>query len=329
MIYPVSMAVGVVTRSTVAAILLTTIFFVFNGLVHVSWGWLEPKETETAEPAEEPAQELAPKSPAEPDSPYLTLFRRAVVALHVVLPKTSDADVMARALRKEVNPPLFRDAPSPLCLFRAPPGTRVAEAGVPAELAGPGARLRTLLGEPRFALEGDAPDERLRYTLFRRPRASREVERGGKPRAIPESGTSAAKELLGAVEEDEANGDVERRLVSFGSSSDGVPTSASTLRWSRDVGGTPRARAAVLIPSSDEWMHTLWIEDDSGHADRMKALLDGIDRSMGLDGRPTGARPLSFSGSWKRNIFFSVGSSLAFASCVLLFGWWRLARIEF
>ena len=255
-----------------------------------------------------------------------------MVALHVVLPKTSDADVMARMARKQVNPPLYRDAGSDLRVFRAPTDASEVEPELPAELAGSDDVL-ALLGEPRFALHQDGQDGtegRARFTLFRRPRASREVERSGSVRVIEESGTGAAKDLRDALEE--AMGDeVDRKLASFGSSSRGVPASASILRWTRGANEDSRARAAVVIPSSDEWIHTVWIEDESGPAtaDRIDALVADVDRAMGLDKRSTGERPLSFRGSWKRNVFFSVGSSLAFVAVVLGIGWWRLARIEF
>jgi ABC-type transport system involved in multi-copper enzyme maturation permease subunit len=89
LILPVCMLVGAITRSTVASILLSTLFFFGNGCVHMVWQGIEQgRETASAKQAEE-------RGPG----PVARGFVIFVDGAHYALPKTSDADEIAAKLR--------------------------------------------------------------------------------------------------------------------------------------------------------------------------------------------------------------------------------------
>jgi ABC-type transport system involved in multi-copper enzyme maturation permease subunit len=329
LIYAVSMFVGVLTRSTVASILLTTIFFAFNGCVHGMWTGMAQQELVKIESVDEEDDEEEPEEVR--DEPLVvTLAIRANAVLHYALPKTSDADVLARKLRRAVNAPVFQDGTSLVCVFNTPDETEAVQPEPPAALDAPG--IAALLGEPRFQLRSTRPEERVTYTILRRPVGEIERERRGETVTVKESASLAATSLRETLAS-ELGVDAERRLLSFGSNASGQPAGGAALSWTREVDAVPRGRSAVLFKGArGDFLYTILVQDDSGEAteERAQALRDEIDRSMGI--LPRGSayeRNFTLTAPWRFNILFSVGSSLAFVAAMLVLGWWRLTRIEF
>lgn len=85
-VHAISMMIGVWTRSSPAAILLTLAFFIGNGCVHTGWKVKETLLGEVTSPADEPG-------------PTLQAFYSAVDGAHLVLPKTGDADEIVDIIR--------------------------------------------------------------------------------------------------------------------------------------------------------------------------------------------------------------------------------------
>jgi hypothetical protein len=171
--------------------------------------------------------------------------------------------------------------------------------------------------------------------LWRRPAETTETVRNGRTRVRRESSRNASERLEEAVAA-VAVGSVQRDGGSFGSNAKGVPASATILRWNQEVGGRTRTRGAVVFRGTDwDWFHTLTIDADGELDDAAweKAIRE-VDRAMGLDAnvlRKTNwyEEKLGLDAEIPYNVFFSIGSSLAFTAVMLLLGWWRLTRIEF
>ncbi|HED64701.1 MAG TPA: hypothetical protein ENJ09_04000 [Planctomycetes bacterium] len=347
LVYAVSMWVGVMTRSTVAAILLTVIFFSVNGCIHRAWGTMTQNElTRTAEveagrdlrrkersnpeaapeagAAEEDQADLDTDEIEDTESAFVTWMRRTITTLHYILPKTGDADVLAHKMRRVVNRPAFTDGTSLVSVFRIPDGfERVS----PAEVPPLPNEARALVGEPVLTLKGSLGDAPVTYTLLRRDVSKRTVERRGKSREVLESNSQAAQALREALEAAGATG-ISRTIMSLGANMHGNPMGAALLDWTE--GGHTR-RVAVFKGANGERLYTLWIEDGGMPSEeRDKLVFDTIHRAMGYDLKANSYEErFTLTAPWRYNILFSVGSSLAFVAVLLLLGWWKLRRIEF
>src|SRR5258706_5286091 len=86
LVHSVSLLMGVLTRSSVAAILMTILFFSFNGCIHQSWIGSEYYREQQRLEQEEKAKEGAPPEEGKIGGGPLFLFR-LVVGLHFLLPK--------------------------------------------------------------------------------------------------------------------------------------------------------------------------------------------------------------------------------------------------
>lgn len=329
LVYVVSMLVGVFTRSTVAAILLTTLFFVFNGCVHSTWVLVEfsaqyrlgaegegplGEEEEGANEQEEVDVESTTDS-------WLIALGRILSAVHYVLPKTSDADVMASKLRRAVDPPEFLDDLELFSLFELPDGFRSVEPVRPDVSP----QVAAALGEPVIALEGSIDAGAVvRYTLLARPFEQREVERRDGTKLVRETRSGAASSLRGLFD------DASRSFETFGVNPKGRPMSAAVVAWTA-AEGVP-GQALVIEGAEGERLFTVWIEDASGDdsAERRAAVRERLSAVCGLAHRiDPYERSFTLDAPWRYNILFSVGSSLAFVLILLLLGSWKLSRIEF
>ena len=179
-------------------------------------------------------------------------------------------------------------------------------------------------------------DTPLLYVLWRRPAEKTESVRAGKTRVRRESARTAADRIQEAIEAESAPAEVVRETSNFGSNAKGIPAGATFLRWTETVGGQARTRGAIVFRGTDfDWFYTLWIDAPGKLTDEAwSEAISNADRSFGLDvnvlKKPNWyEEELRLNAPLPYNIFFSVGSSVAFALVMLLLGWWRLARIEF
>lgn len=341
LIHSFSVLCGVVTRSTVAAILLASLFFLSNGCIHMGWiAWEQsshgPRLTLEAErQREEGADGSRPSAGAEErerdaDEPPQTLrvLRTVLDTLHFVLPKTTDADFFARKLRRALDRPAYRDDDSLVTVFRLEQGLEPLDE---AALAGldPGAELRAALGAARFAARSE---EGVLHSLWRREAKTSTTRVGERVRVRDELSSRAAEDLEALLVAAGAAG-LERESGRFGSEAGGRELSGASLRW-RDPAGAPR-QARVFRGSSNEWMYTLLIEapqplaaEGGSFDEAAAALLDqlGLDMAAIEEWYPS---QLGFTAPLRFNILFSLGSSLAFAAAMLLLALWRLRRIAF
>ncbi len=318
LVYSVSMLCGILTRSSVAALLVTVIFFVVNGAVHLTWTITEDARVEHAAGVE-------PSPPEVRNSPGF--FARGVSFLHYLLPKTSDAELLARKLRRAVAVSLWADEGSTLRLYELPDGFALDPAPTVPPPAPAEAALADTLGEARLALRQEAAG--LVATLWRRPARAEESTVAGKTRAREEFTRAAADALEAALpggKADEAN-------LDFASNARGIGgVSAYRLAW--DDGALTRVALVFKGRATEEgaraFLFTLLISGPRGWFERTGAeTARRLDVAFGLAPRANDLEDLlTFDADWRHNIFFSVGSSLLFAFVMLALGAWRLERME-
>ena len=121
--------------------------------------------------------------------------------------------------------------------------------------------------------------------------------------------------------------DVKRAREGLGDS-----LSATSIRWSLASEEGPEQRVAYVFKGVEEkLLFTLLIEQSADEAAFMGEV-QRITRHVRLDRQAIDEwypAQLRCDAPWRTNIFFSVGSSLAFAAFLLALGLWRLARIAF
>lgn len=333
LVFPFTMLVGVVTRSTVASILLSALFFLFNGCIQNAWVSLEQLEhgpnvaALVGRGAEEEEDEAGAAQPEEPrkgarDSAFGRALLATLDVARVVLPKTTDADHLARKLRTSLSEPFFRDEAEHVIVSRLSRGLAAHE--LPA--APPPAELAPHLGTLRLVARSDAPGApETEFTLWSRPVARSTSTVNGRERERVETLSRAGEALEDALA---ALGHAPTRVKSR------LPgdLDASRIDWSV---AEPAARhtAWCFKGSEGELLFTLLVRVP-GQPDEptLEAETLRLARYLTLDRTAIDAwypSQLRFDAPWRTNILFSLGSSLAFAALVLALGLWRLARIAF
>jgi hypothetical protein len=325
LVQTVSLVIGVFTRSSVATILCTVIFFAFNGCIQSTWvgkEWnMERRSAERDSDAPEPAK------PPELGFPILKLLAGTLDTLHYTMPKTSDADVLTRKLRTVVagHSLVLIDEAGNLAVDQNPEGFTLQ--GTPGKVD---------LHEAPATWASHAPDgtESGRIALSRR---SLLVERpgtaGAPPRISHQSTGQAANEFMKTLEgRPEVVDKPVKEHESF------VRPSHDLVRWTESEAGGKLERQRLFF-AVDDWMYELDIRAQPG-------LLDSDERVSRVDQFLSGFRVTKDEaaytdvGTWyeakfgwtaplKFNAFFSIGSSLAFAALMLGIAAWRLGRIDF
>lgn len=340
--YAFTLLCGVVTRSTMASLLLSACFFLFNGCIHKGWiQWQQATEGPSmrmvrheraeAERAEGEAGEADEAEEAgdeddDEESGTAQALLRTLDTLHLVLPKTTDADYLGQKLRAALDPPYFREESTYLTLARLPEGL---ETRTMTELAAH--PLHEALGEPLIVV-GDAD---ARHSVWRRQAVKSETRIGERVRERVETTSQAAKALEKALEARPGVSGVELAAKSerLGEEQPGAPLTGWSVTWSEGEPGTRRTRLAHVFKGlDDDIVYTVLVEAGSDLAPEAAAttglrLADGLYVDAAAAGEwylhQLGLRaPLRF------NILFSIGSTLLFAVLVLSLGAWRLARIE-
>lgn len=352
-----SCCVGVFTRSTVAAILMSVVFFMGTGCIHstwtmVSWG----REGEAAEAlrrqtdagngdeAVDPAKAAEDAKKAEADAPWiLRALLTTLDGLHYALPKTSDADVLTKKLRKAVEGEAWRivDDTTKLSITELPAGMEVLEPK--------SEKLHVDLAAAPLvfaAREGDVEMGRIqiarRTRLFERPDSGGKgmrtrklstqqvidelIERAKKSGQVVGDVTTEKTEIDGlyavAAHWSEAGGQRTVHAMTFGDwvveidaryASDWQPPEG------RSRGGPPGANPGVRSSLEQQARH-LRVFLTHVHLARQ---VDIPDPNTWYEKRFTWTGPLS------SNIGFSIGSSLLFVALMLGLSWWKLRRIEF
>ncbi|MEW6072818.1 MAG: hypothetical protein AB1726_09540 [Planctomycetota bacterium] len=319
LVYGVSMLIGVATRSTVASILLTTLFFLGNSCVQLIW----VQGVNNAPIVEESVEEELEHTGI---SRVLTV---TIDTLHYALPKTGDASRIAAKLRRSFARQPFRDRATGLLIADLPAGLEVAEEEDAAGPAWPAA-IGEALGDLRFAAAG--PDGEL-LRLWERearaiPRRRPNGEGQNRPEQLREAEDFLAERVEPAVGED--------RLETFALPKDrpaGAAEEEATFfrshagfAWTEEgAAGSQAIRIVVFLHRNR--VFTLEYRARAGEepGERFRAACGGFDASN----EPEYDRRFAIDAPLEFNILFSIGSSVAFAALVLLLGWWRLGRIDF
>jgi ABC-type transport system involved in multi-copper enzyme maturation permease subunit len=328
LVQTVSILVGVFTRSSVASILCTILFFTLNGCVHTVWVRSEyGREQLRAAEADEHGDVPASLKQAQP---ILVILSRVLDTLHYTLPKTHDADVVTKKLRTIVAQPstALRDEGAKLAVDRDPEGlTR-----------DPRAPTLDLLQSPAV-WTSKRPDgtESGRMTLSRRSRLVERPPPAGhkdeKPRTTRQSANQAANEFLKTLEG--------RPGVSAPPVKD--HRSAGTLSfevvsWTESEAAGTFARERLFCGVED-WMYEIDVMarvdsgDDLVREMRLSRFLEGLhvdqDDAQFLDISSWYELRFGWAAPLKFNAFFSIFSSIAFAVLMLVIAIGRLGRIDF
>ena len=309
-----SILVGVLTRSTVASILLTLVFMLFTGCVHRGWQGKEMfldhstvermRQDEEVPPEELSAGEVAARR-EDDASRWRDLLFFSIDAVHFTLPKTTDAAAIARKMRRDLE---HRYAelwdPEGGFLIAGPPRGWERRDG-PEALDGAGMTWALPDGSATIRLERRGARGTTRLRTAKALRISLESR--------PE--VSELEEERGWV----AN------------------TQTSRLNWvASGSAGERLHRAHVFIGGGK--LYTLEIEgtrawrEDKDAQGLVQDFVDGFTFNEGVHATDPFSRFENLFG-WDSplayNIFFSIASSLVFLAAVLAFAWWRLSRIDF
>ena len=359
-IHTVSMVIAVPTRSTVAAILLTVLFFFGNGCLHQGWQIRElykmsegqgmMAQARGTEAEEEGAATEAGEEAAEGGMSFTGALFFTLDMLHYTLPKTGDAGVMASKLRRATSAgPAFLDEDTKLEVVRLPPGFTLQEPSAP----GMGARSddwRELLGDRRLAATGDTGSG---IELWSRAKTKTEVtSRNGKVRQRTETLRDAADRFEALLASHPECTDVERfearpseygggDLVAYeGDSPPGADSPPpddldpdepalsldnECFSWTEN-GLTSRA---ALVRAGNRSYTILHRTPEVANAKPEFKTLCGEVRMNTRPEEDWYAKRFTMSAPLGYNILYSVGSSIAFAVVMLLLGWWRLSKIDF
>jgi hypothetical protein len=331
------------------------------GGVHAGWMLVEWKDqsdvskqiaslAEQADGDEDAAK--ASRKPSESNA-YLDALIGTLYGLHYVLPKTSDADVFTRKLRKSIErePPNLVDEPGELTFQRAledlaatrrgseepvrwstklvaPPPESVKDGRITADLALANA-VWTMTPQPPVSPS-------VRFEIMRRKRTiepSKDAAGTAKSRPRRMSANAAADELVArlktnaafAVEPTTRRGEIDRATAIF-------------VEWSEGTAEAQTVHDAALFTLGDALYEVrmsangAWPTQGERRAlfDRFLARIKlGEDEVYDFGVTRWYDQEFSLGAPWKYNILFSIGSSLAFVVLMLALSWWRIERIDF
>jgi len=327
-----SMLVGVLTRSTVAAILTTVMFFLFTGCTHMIWEAKEENQSRI-----EASREL--RDDSAPDADVFDQFERVMLRVldtaHYTLPKTNDATKIARKLRVE-----FGDLEAPVrdpdtgLEIRVPPEDWDTEGDFPEEpVVWTSADEDALLRLERQQWDGpESEGDEYRWGHWTRFMAGRVAdEMRAEIEAAPETAELTEKRTKRGNWRDE-EGDFETVRAEF------ADQSAVFLEWTEERDAGERARRAYVFARHPDWIYTVEVDLPAGWEDdeERARLIDGFTASFTFQDDDDDRNPdewfterFDWDAELKYNIFFSIGSTLAFVLLMLAFGAWRLSRIDF
>ena len=342
-VHGVSTFAGVLTRSTIAATLIALVFYMGTGCVHTGWrirAYIqESAETRKLRASMEADREDDVKLPAlfdEEPSTVTKIFLLTLDTVHYTLPKTSDADIITSRLRRaiEMKRIVIEDEGARLTIQHPPEGFELVDGDLPEASKG---RILVDLGKQPvvWRLVDSEGEETARIELSRRSRVVERpsnAESGGRPRTRKLSAAAAAEEW---IERAKAAGVPESATSERKQAVDSIP--AVVVSWREDTPAGPRARHVAVLSAGD------WLVEVSGTADAGWTTPE--DREMHLDrflGEFEIAREVEFEDpdTWYErrfaadaplpyNLWFSIGSSIAFTVLMLVLAAWKLSRIDF
>lgn len=296
--HAISCTIGVFTRNTIAAILLTLVFMPINCAMHAGW---EQMAVSDHEEQEFRASKEQPEPKEEPGA-MIGLLRSGLTTYHVLAPKSRDAVRIARKWRKSIEDrePEFEDLDLGLSVLEAPRGFK---------------------REPRSSFKGDGllwiaahPDGagEARWTLR------------SEPMSAVGSRSSVTKRLRKELGVEPTRSDISTRYT-------------DRFDWSEARGDEQRTRRRWVFQVGSELL-TLDYDAEQGWAagdeaeNSVQAFVASIQVKEELQRQADAGsyeRYFAWGGPWQFNAWFSVLSTLAFVAAVLGLGIWKLRRIDF
>ena len=296
--HALSIMIGVFTRSSVAALLLTMIFFMLNSCVHGIWEQKESGAFGESDYTEEVAEG------EDSERGFVDYLVITSDVLHYTLPKTGDASRMAKLLRRGIEDrkrELVDSGRSELMVEAAPAGFE---------------------RDTRSSLVQDGvlwiSDDAKRATLRLRLRPMDEVK----------SRTTEGRRVLEELEADPTVSvlDEGRRML--------AERRSEYVEWQAEE----RLHRRWDFQSGSKWLLTLeyeagleWAGEDEHEAalDAFTAGLHFPESDHPFESSNSYERKFGFDAEWKYNAWFSIATTLAFLLAMLLLGWWKLTRIDF
>ncbi|HUR27502.1 MAG TPA: ABC transporter permease [Planctomycetota bacterium] len=300
-LHALSLLVAVLTRSSIAAILTTLMFFAFNSCVHVLWQVKDMAEAKGIIAVE------AGLEPDHEDDDDMSDVPRALIVtldtLHYTLPKTNDASVLSQRLRKALGPAAadFRDPVSKLEVTRSPKGFTLepSDAAVPPVIA----TWKQDEGAGLITLRRWGNKERKRIE------ARKEFDA-----ALAARGVTDVKEGREAM----------------------LGTRTEVRRWHETVDGVSLDREARFFSAAQHWFQ---LDYDfpagwrsSGEQPHELRVFEWSFRQEGqtfMDPSAFFEHNAGWTGELKYNLWFSIASTLAWIAVVLGISCWRLSRVDF
>ncbi len=293
-----SLLIAVWTRSSVAAILTTLMFFAFNGCVHTGWQIKEWQQTRHK-------IEISAGEATEGDDPSTLMngMLATLDVLHYTLPKTSDAVVISQSLRRAIAERglAFKDEKSGLKINVAPKGFESQSVG--------DSDLPTLAIWTQPKGPGKITLKRWGYRERRRREAVKELDA-----KLADMGIKEVRK-----EDDRMLGN-----------------DAQQRRWSEPRGEQSIDRETLFFNGTG-YLYSLEFElpegyrGDQDHNEELREFQFSFNQEGGNPNSPD--KFFQVQASWtaelKYNLWFSVGSTLAFIALLLGLANWKLSRIDF
>jgi ABC-type transport system involved in multi-copper enzyme maturation permease subunit len=338
LVLSVTVLIGAVTRSTVASILLGALFFLANGCVHNLWIARDQARGMAAE-FEELASDVDEDQVTvelegfEAPTNGLEVVGDVFVALlntaHYTLPKTTEADYLARELRAAIDAADFADPDEVFHIMTIPERFRVLDEGPlsSSPLMSAGGDLR---GELLLSLEADGG---ARLGLWRRAKRTIEIPNRRDPtkvRTRSERLRDFVRDFEAAVETEVSGAtpfvnvdEAGAPIIEVSPAYEGPMFQNDTKAWSLDG----RYSRATFFRKGD-WFFMAQVEAAEPAASHDLDALLGAGEFV-VTAQNWYAEQLGWDAELRHNYFFSIGSSLAFAAVMLLLAWRKLARIDF
>lgn len=320
MMHSFSMAIAVFTRSSTAAILLTLFLFIFCGAIHGGWQTVEYFKQQEMVALLRAGAVDEDEEEAEEESGVLETLVTALEVTHFILPKTSDADLITSKLRRAIleRPPVIETDDRSFLLKQGPPDFDLV-AGTEDDLEGEGVRWRSVAA-------GDIEDGRVRISRRVRPEVERTIR--SRTRVRPQTARDAAEELEAELGESVELFETDYERLS------GVQSIQAT--WTDREEGWRHER--YIFPF-DQWMYEVDVALAPGRLEgreartwRRQLLGEGnlvLGQIAGMSPGDWYRTTFTWDAELKYNIWFSIGSSVAFILAMLSLAWIRLRSIDF
>ena len=327
MLHAFSVLVGTITRSSVAAILVVLMLFMFSGCIHSAWIFKEYAQENVALELlrTEMREEGSGRVEGEEDEEwFLESLSLTLNTFHYILPKTGDAKTITGMLREAVEGtgPALEDTEARV-VFKDHPGAMSLMGSATPDFEDP---VIWIPSDP------DA-DARQRVFLTRRDRApTEEPPPGERVRRLIASRVASAfdKDLEAREERGELFEGPSKERAMFG------PNQLIVVRWQEGSANDSLHRARFFFHFSD-WLYEVDLTVPRNHMDDETYEEWENDFFWGLAlGAQQFRGPMQWyddefgwKSPWKFNAFFSIGTSLAFAMFCLGLSVFRLNRYDF